>query len=86
MPASPFSSSYRSAWDKKGANSIRIVISGGKIVGALILGDQRSADPLRDLVEHEVNIEEYQNQLLAADENLPDRILDIWQQWQRSRL
>jgi hypothetical protein len=79
---SPFSSSYRSAWDKKGTNSIRIVMSDGKIVGALIMGDQQSADPLRELIEQEVNVESYQKQLLAADDNLPDRIIDIWQHWQ----
>ncbi len=83
---SPFSSSYRSAWDKKGTNSIRIVMSGGKIVGALIMGDQRSADPLRDLIENEVILQDHQQQLMEAGENLPELISNVWQQWRQSRL
>lgn len=83
---SPFSSRYRSAWDKKGTNSIRIVMSGGKIVGALIMGDQRSADPLRDLIENEVILQDHQQQLMDAGERLPELISNVWQQWRQSRL
>jgi NAD(P)H-nitrite reductase large subunit len=83
---SPFSKSYRSAWDSKGPNSLRIVISDGKIAGALILGDQQMADPLRELIENEVDIAEHQSELLSAGDNLPKMLLAIWQKAQRSKV
>jgi len=81
----PFSSSYRSAWDKDGANSIRIVMDGSRIVGALILGDQRLADPLRELVQQEVDLSAYQEQLLSAGADLPKALLGVWSEWKKSQ-
>jgi NAD(P)H-nitrite reductase large subunit len=77
----PFSSSHRSAWDKDESNSIRIVMSEGKIVGALLLGEQRLADPLRELVQKEADLSAYQEQLLSAGEGLPQLLLRAWQEW-----
>jgi NAD(P)H-nitrite reductase large subunit len=81
---SPFSSNYRSAWDKKGTNSIRIVISNNRIMGALLMGEQQLADPLRRLIENEVDLASYQDQLLVDDADLPQKILRAWQNWRQS--
>ena len=36
-------------WDNKGYNSLRVVLSEGRLVGALLMGSQELADPLRRL-------------------------------------
>ena len=80
---SPFRGNYRSAWDKKGTNSVRIVMSGSIMVGALILGDQKLADPVRILIENEVDLSAYQNLLIATESDLPDSILEAWRNWKK---
>jgi pyruvate/2-oxoglutarate dehydrogenase complex dihydrolipoamide dehydrogenase (E3) component len=81
----PFRSSYRSAWDHSGANSIRIVLSGNRIVGALLLGNQQLADPLREMVEAEADMTPYTSWLLGAPpEALPAAILRAWRDWRQS--
>lgn len=80
----PFSSSYRSAWNEEGSNSIRIVMDKGRVVGALILGEQRLADPLRELIQQEVDLSAHQEQLLAAGEALPQQLLRVWSNWKKS--
>jgi NAD(P)H-nitrite reductase large subunit len=80
----PFTSSHRSAWDADSANSIRIVMANGRIVGALLLGEQRLADPLRELVQKEADLSAYQAQLLAAGDNLPRLIHKLWSEWSQS--
>lgn len=78
----PFSSHYRSAWDKNGADSLRIVSANGRIVGALILGNQELADPLRQLIEHSVDLSAHEAALLAGDSNrLPRALLQAWRDW-----
>jgi NAD(P)H-nitrite reductase large subunit len=47
-----FPRSYNSAWSEKGDNSLRLVLDGDKLVGALIVGEQGSADNLRFLIEN----------------------------------
>jgi NAD(P)H-nitrite reductase large subunit len=81
---SPFTQHYRSAWDKSGTNTIRIVMSGNQIMGALLLGEQELADPLRHLIEAEVDLTPYQNQLLGEDSDLPQGILSAWRDWHQS--
>jgi NAD(P)H-nitrite reductase large subunit len=80
----PFSSSYRSAWDKKGQNSLRIVMAGGRIVGALLLGNQELADPLRQFINQEVDLSGYESALLNGQEKIPKTILEAWRNWHQS--
>jgi NAD(P)H-nitrite reductase large subunit len=83
----PFRSSYRSAWDHAGASSVRIVLSGNKIVGALLLGNQQLADPLREMVEAEVDMTPYTTWLLeAAPDALPAAVLRTWRQWRQQKV
>jgi NAD(P)H-nitrite reductase large subunit len=81
---SPFTTNYRSAWDSKGTNSIRIVISDNKIMGALLMGEQQLADPLRRLIENEVDLVRYQDQLLVDQSELPRKIIQAWRNWHES--
>jgi NADPH-dependent 2,4-dienoyl-CoA reductase/sulfur reductase-like enzyme len=82
----PFSSSYRSAWDRKGTDSLRVVTAGGKVAGALILGNQELADPLRQLIEYEIELPGLEVGLQSGQDNLPQTILQAWQQWRQGRL
>jgi nitrite reductase (NADH) large subunit len=77
----PFSPNYRSAWDKDGPSSLRIVMSDGKIVGAILLGNQELADPLRRFIEREVDLSNYQTSLMAGGTKLPQTILRAWRDW-----
>ncbi|MEW5986345.1 MAG: FAD/NAD(P)-binding oxidoreductase [Chloroflexota bacterium] len=72
-----FTSGYRSAWDKNGPNSVRILLAGGRIVGALILGNQDLADPLRRLINQEVDVSQYEAELLNSGPDLPQVIQHI---------
>ncbi len=80
----PFASDYRSAWDKDGPNSVRIVISDGRLVGALILGNQELADPLRKMIEQEADLSRYQPRLLNSNGDLPQLLLEAWRVWHHS--
>ena len=80
----PFADSYRSAWDKNGPNSLRIVMSEGRIVGALVMGEQQLADPLRRLIEQEADLSSYQPALLDQNGNLPQTIWQAWRSWHQS--
>jgi NAD(P)H-nitrite reductase large subunit len=81
----PFQSNYRSAWDKKGTNSIRITMQERQIVGALLMGNQQLADPLRQLIENQVIIPSAEI-LLASNTHLPQTLLNTWAAWQRHSL
>ncbi len=78
---SPFTTDYRSAWDNKGYNSLRIVLSEGRLVGALLMGNQALADPLRRLIEQEVDLSHYEPELLSSSDQLPQLLLRAWRDW-----
>jgi NAD(P)H-nitrite reductase large subunit len=76
----PFTTHTRSAWDKNGPNSIRLVVANGRVVGALLMGNQNLADPLRHLIEQEIDISGYEADLFGENGRLPEIILEIYQQ------
>lgn len=76
----PFAATVHSAWDRQGPHSIRVTMDRGRLIGALILGYQELADPLRYLVEHEVDLAAYQQNILTAGPTLPQLIAHIWKQ------
>ena len=78
----PFTSHPRSAWDKTGLNSIRLVVANGRVVGALLMGNQNLADPLRALIEQETDISAYETDLFRENGRLPEIILEIYQKSQ----
>jgi NADPH-dependent 2,4-dienoyl-CoA reductase/sulfur reductase-like enzyme len=73
---------YRSAWAADGDNTIRLALSGDLLVGAIVIGDQRLADPLRYLVEQQVNVQALRADLTAGGETMRQSLLRFWQQLQ----
>ncbi len=71
---------YLSAWSQEGDNTIRLVFKGDILIGALIIGDQSLADPIRYLVEHEINIQGMRPELEAGGDILRQTLLRYWQQ------
>ena len=53
-------------------------MAGGRIVGALILGNQALADPLRALVEQQVDLSAHQEKILNAGDDLAAAIHEAW--------
>ncbi|MBP7998854.1 MAG: FAD-dependent oxidoreductase [Chloroflexi bacterium] len=74
----PFGATVYSAWDKNGPNSMRVALDRGRIIGALILGNQDLAEPLRYLIEHEVNVTAYQEAILNSGRDLPHLLTRLW--------
>jgi NAD(P)H-nitrite reductase large subunit len=74
----PFRTGVRSAWDHEGPNSIRLATAEGRIIGALLMGNQELADPLRYLVNNEVDISKREEQILRADADLPALVMQLY--------
>lgn len=83
--ARPGAVPYTSAWSHQGDNSLRLVLRGNQIVGALILGVQDLADPLRDLIGQRVDISPIRSRLQMNDALLGQTVRAFWQQWQHSK-
>ena len=78
-----FPRSYSSAWSANGPNTLRLTMDGRRLVGALIVGEQRLADPLRDLIEAEVDAASLIPFLQADKKSLEREIMRLWQDWRR---
>ena len=59
-----------------------MVVSGGRLVGALLLGNQDLADPLRYLIEQEIPLGPYEATLATTGPELPQAIWQLWRQTQ----
>ena len=69
---------YTSAWADDGTSSQRLVVHDNAIVGALLLGNQRLADPLRDLIDQRVSIAGVRSGLLSGGDILAQAVMDAW--------
>ena len=69
---------YTSAWADDGTSSQRLVVRDNAIVGALLLGNQRLADPLRDLIDQRVSIAGVRSGLLSGGDSLAQAVMDAW--------
>jgi len=69
---------YTSAWADDGTSSRRLIVRDSAIVGALLLGNQRLADPLRDLIDLRVDIAPYKSRLLAGGDTMAGAVMDAW--------
>lgn len=49
---------YASAWVEDGDNTLRLVLDGDYLVGALLVGEQTTADSLRYIIENRINFRE----------------------------
>jgi NAD(P)H-nitrite reductase large subunit len=70
---------YGSAWSAKGPNTLRLVMDGDKLVGALVVGEQSTTDALRDLIEYEASIAPLKPFLQADSDVLKQEILKFWE-------
>ena len=52
-------------------------------MGALLLGNQRLADPLRDLIDQHVNISAVRAGLMAGGTALATAVMTAWQHSQK---
>ena len=71
--------SYASAWTQTGDNSLRLVLDGNRITGALVIGEQSLADPLRELIERQADIAPVRPALDANAPDLPEQLRAFWQ-------
>lgn len=76
---------YSSAWSAKGPNTLRLMLDGDKLVGALVVGEQSTADALRELIDHEADVTPLKPFLEAESDILKQEILKFWQRgtWRR---
>ena len=70
---------YSSAWSAKGDNTLRLVLAGDKLVGALIVGEQSTADALRELIEAEADVAALKPFMQAESDVLKQEILRFWE-------
>jgi len=71
---------YTSAWSQNGPNTIRLVFSENTLVGALVIGNQSVSDPLRYLIENQINIKNISSALHTGGPVLRHSLLDFWRQ------
>ncbi len=71
---------YASAWSEDGPNTVRLVLSGDYLVGALVIGDQSLADPLRYIIENQINVRQLSPALRAGGVVLRQAVAQFWQQ------
>ncbi len=69
---------YACAWAENGDNTVRLVIDGDYLAGALIIGEQRLADPLRHIVENKVNIAYLLPKLQAGGQVMRQTLNQFW--------
>lgn len=69
---------YASAWSQHGPNTLRLSLSGDRLVGALVIGDQLLADPLRDLIDWQADVRPLRAHLQQGGPELAQRVHDYW--------
>ncbi len=69
---------YSSAWANDGTSSQRLIVRDNMIVGALLLGNQRLADPLRDLIDQRAGIADVRLRLLAGGDQMAASVMEAW--------
>jgi hypothetical protein len=76
---------YTSAWANDGTSSQRLILRDNVIAGALLLGNQQLADPLRDLIDQRVDIESVKRQLSAGGTAMAMAVMTAWHELKRSK-
>lgn len=75
---------YGSAWSHKGENSLRLVLRDRHIAGALIIGNQDLADPLRELITHRIDISSIRDRLQSNAPELGSIVRRFWEHTRRT--
>ncbi len=73
---------YSSAWSQDGVNTVRLVLSGDHLAGALVVGKQSLADPLRDLIEKQADVRPLRPHLQEGGPAMAHAVMDYWKQTQ----
>jgi NAD(P)H-nitrite reductase large subunit len=60
------------------ASHLRLVVGEQRLLGALVMGDQRLSRPLRDLINAQVDISPIRNQLLQPNAQPGQSVMDYW--------
>jgi nitrite reductase (NADH) large subunit len=71
---------YASAWSEDGPNTLRLVMSGDRLVGALVIGEQSLADPLRYIIEHQIDIGSISPYLRTGSRTMRQSLEQFWYQ------
>lgn len=69
---------YASAWSQDGVNTVRLALDGDRLAGALVVGKQTLADPLRDLIERQVDIRPLKPHLQTGGPAMTQMIERFW--------
>jgi NAD(P)H-nitrite reductase large subunit len=69
---------HASAWAQDGTNTIRLTLDGDRLAGALVIGDQRLADPLRDLIGSRADIGAVRPYLLEGGPEMARQVENYW--------
>lgn len=69
---------YSSAWSEDSENTLRLVLDGDYLVGALIVGEQSTADPLRYIIENRLNFREIHPDLSVGGLALKRSLQRFW--------
>lgn len=65
-------------------NRLRMLVGKDTFVGAIVMGDQRLSQPLQQLVAAQADITPIREQLLQADTNLGNLVMEFWERWKRN--
>lgn len=69
---------YSSAWAQSGADTVRLALNGNQLVGALIIGNQQLADPLRALIDQQTDVSALRPYLQTGGPQLAEHVLKFW--------
>ena len=61
-------------------NRVRLVIGEDRLLGAVVMGDQKLSAPLQRMIAEKMNIASIRDRLLMKDAKIPDVVLDFWAQ------
>ncbi len=70
---------YAGAWSQDGTNTLRLVLDGDRLAGALVVGRQTLADPLRALIEDQADVSALRPHLQSGGPALEQAILRLVQ-------
>jgi nitrite reductase (NADH) large subunit len=76
---------YASAWSEDGPNTLRLVLSRDCLVGALVIGEQSLADPLRYMIENQINIRILGPYLRTGSRAMRQSLEQFWNQLSTQR-
>jgi len=57
---------------------LRLMVGEEKLLGALVMGDQKISGPLREMINAQVDITPIRRQLLQSDAQLGQSVIDFW--------